>query len=383
MLPLPPAPMNRERRQWTAQEDELLRLAVSREEPGNPAPSKWHAIAQHVPNRTNKDCRKRWYAKMSSDVVKGGWSPEEDQRLLNAIDSYGTRWSLVASMVQTRNSDQCAKRWCDTLNPAIDRTAWSSEADDLLIQAVNEHGKVWTKIVQMYFPGRTGLAAKNRYNSITRAEGSSRSRRHTPDSSPSPSTDIPDSYYPDSHSSRFSGNYSQSNQQPGHHSLYHSSQEAGHHPISQSSGHRSMSHSMARPNPHTGTHPISHLASHHPGYDRGHNSTISQLQPPTNPGFPIAQPSFSQPQSYYPTSDTRYPSSSQYQGPPPTLPSNNPAFPDYSLLGEGQYPQQQMQYPNPALNPGYTTSKYPPGGPNQASAGSARNASDPRNWGPY
>lgn len=30
------------------------------------------------------------------------------------------------------------------------------------MQAVNEHGKVWTKIVKTHFPGRTGLAAKNR-----------------------------------------------------------------------------------------------------------------------------------------------------------------------------------------------------------------------------
>lgn len=55
-------------------------------------------------------------------------------------------WSLVASVVQTRNSDrehslyrlldtvlmtcpeECAKRWTDTLNPAIDRTNWSPEA---------------------------------------------------------------------------------------------------------------------------------------------------------------------------------------------------------------------------------------------------------------
>ncbi|KAJ7610151.1 Homeodomain-like protein [Roridomyces roridus] len=156
-------PQSRERRQWTQQEDELLRQGVQQEEPNNAAPSKWHAIAQHVPNRTNKDCRKRWYAKMSSDIVKGGWAPDEDQRLLSAIDCFGTRWSLVASMVQTRNSDQCAKRWCDTLNPNIDRTAWSLEADELLVQAVREHGTAWTKIVQMYFPGRTGLAAKNRY----------------------------------------------------------------------------------------------------------------------------------------------------------------------------------------------------------------------------
>ncbi|PPQ70183.1 hypothetical protein CVT26_014459 [Gymnopilus dilepis] len=141
---------------------------LATEDPDNANPSKWHAIAKHVPNRTNKDCRKRWFAKMASDVVKGGWAPDEDEKLVKGIERYGTRWSLVASVVQTRNSDQCAKRWTDTLNPAIDRSSWSPEADELLLRAVAEHGKVWTKIVKTYFPGRTGLSAKNRYNSITR-----------------------------------------------------------------------------------------------------------------------------------------------------------------------------------------------------------------------
>ncbi|KAG6910268.1 hypothetical protein DXG01_012080 [Tephrocybe rancida] len=179
----------RERRSWTPKEDQLLRDAVERgsytEDPENANPSKWHAIAKHVPNRTNKDCRKRWFAKMASDVVKGGWAPDEDEKLVKGIEKYGTRWSLVASVVQTRNSDQCAKRWTDTLNPAIDRTTWTPEADELLLQAVNEHGKVWTKIVKTYFPGRTGLSAKNRYNSITRFNidhsRGARSRRKTPD----------------------------------------------------------------------------------------------------------------------------------------------------------------------------------------------------------
>ncbi|KAH7867759.1 Homeodomain-like protein [Lentinula edodes] len=152
----------RERRSWTEEEDQLLRDAVDLEEPGSINPSKWHAIAKHVPSRTNKDCRKRWFAKMASDVVKGGWAPEEDEKLVQAIEKYGTRWSLVSAYVQTRNSDQCAKRWTDTLNPMIDRTRWSAEADALLLNAVQEHGKLWTKIVRIYFPGRTGLAAKNR-----------------------------------------------------------------------------------------------------------------------------------------------------------------------------------------------------------------------------
>lgn len=175
----------RERRSWTAKEDQLLRDAVQREDPDNSNPSRWHAIAKHVPNRTNKDCRKRWFAKMASDVVKGGWAPDEDEKLVKGIERYGTRWSLVASVVQTRNSDQCAKRWTDTLNPAIDRTTWSSEADKLLLRAVAEHGKVWTKIVKTYFPGRTGLSAKNRFNSINRFNSdlsrSARPRRRSTD----------------------------------------------------------------------------------------------------------------------------------------------------------------------------------------------------------
>ncbi|KAF9016866.1 hypothetical protein BDZ89DRAFT_961569 [Hymenopellis radicata] len=152
----------RERRSWTTEEDQQLREAVQKEDPDNMAPSRWFAIAKHVPGRTNKDCRKRWFAKMASDVVKGGWAPDEDERLCKAIQQVGTRWSMVAAYVQTRNSDQCAKRWTDTLNPAIDRTTWTPEGDAMLLKAVDEHGKLWTKIVKLYFPGRTGLSAKNR-----------------------------------------------------------------------------------------------------------------------------------------------------------------------------------------------------------------------------
>ncbi|KAJ4490004.1 hypothetical protein J3R30DRAFT_19239 [Lentinula aciculospora] len=164
----------RERRSWTTAEDELLRNAVAKEDPTRTFnPSKWHAISRHVPNRNNKDCRKRWFAKLAkADVAKGNWSPEEDEKLLKAIEKYGSRWTAIATAVETRNSDQCAKRWKDTLNPSIDRTSWTATEDAILIDAVQTHGNVWSKIVKTHFPGRTGLAAKNRYNSITRGNGS-------------------------------------------------------------------------------------------------------------------------------------------------------------------------------------------------------------------
>ncbi|KAF9062714.1 Homeodomain-like protein [Rhodocollybia butyracea] len=132
------------------------------EEPGNPNPSKWFTIATHVPGRSNKDCRKRWFARMAVDIVRGVWSAEEDAKLMNAVTKHGTKWSLVATMVHSRNSDQCAKRWTDTLDPSIDRSGWTPELDRILCNAVNEHGTCWKKIVRTYFPGRTGLSAKNR-----------------------------------------------------------------------------------------------------------------------------------------------------------------------------------------------------------------------------
>jgi len=160
----------------------MLRAAIKLEEPHTDRPSKWHSIARHVPGRTNKDCRKRWCATMASIVSKGGWSSEEDRKLLDAVEKHGTKWSVVASLVETRNSGQCAKRWQDTLNPTIDRSAWSTEEDAKLLDAVENMGTCWTSIVKSYFPGRTALAAKNRYSHLNRSSSSKRS------SSPSGST---------------------------------------------------------------------------------------------------------------------------------------------------------------------------------------------------
>jgi len=111
---------------------------------------------------------------MASIVSKGGWSSEEDRKLLDAVEKHGTKWSVVASQVETRNSGQCAKRWQDTLNPAIDRSAWSAREDAKLLDAVEKMGTCWTTIVKSYFPGRTALAAKNRYSHLNRSSSSKR-----------------------------------------------------------------------------------------------------------------------------------------------------------------------------------------------------------------
>ncbi|KAF8995775.1 Homeodomain-like protein, partial [Cyathus striatus] len=123
----------------------------------------WQEIAKYVPGRSNKDCRKRWYNKMASpQATRGTWSPEEDNLLIRAVGMFGTNWSSVAAMVGTRKNCQCARRWYDALDPAIDKTPWTKEEEELLLTAVKEHGRKWSYISRTYFPRRTALATKNR-----------------------------------------------------------------------------------------------------------------------------------------------------------------------------------------------------------------------------
>ncbi|KAL5333164.1 hypothetical protein BJX70DRAFT_392424 [Aspergillus crustosus] len=159
--------MIRPRRNWTAEEDVILKKEVRRVQAEGDNIS-WHEIAAFLPGRTNKDCRKRWYGTAAAKVKKGPWTEAEDDRLRRAIDRHGTKWAVVASVVGTRLPDQCSKRWSHAINPTIDHSPWTEREDELLMHTVHKHGHYWQQIVSMYFPGRTSLAAKNRYHIIQR-----------------------------------------------------------------------------------------------------------------------------------------------------------------------------------------------------------------------
>ncbi|EAQ89485.1 hypothetical protein CHGG_06104 [Chaetomium globosum CBS 148.51] len=133
-------------------------------------PISWHKVACHLPGRNNKDCRKRWHYSIANTIRKGTWMREEDERLREAVELYGTRWSKIAEAVGTRNGDQCWKRWYDCLDPRIDKSPWTPEEDALLLHLVSQTGRNWSDIVHQHFPARTSLAAKNRYSILRRKQ---------------------------------------------------------------------------------------------------------------------------------------------------------------------------------------------------------------------
>ncbi|KAI9687395.1 MAG: hypothetical protein M1820_010477 [Bogoriella megaspora] len=150
--------MSVERRPWTSLEASLLRQAV-------------------LQCRDRKACRKRWYQTEKANFNSGSWTQEEDQKLKQGVDQFGTSWVKVAVIVGTRNGDQCLKRWGDSLNPQFERRPWTEQEDNPLLQAVSQHGGNWSQISSAHFRDRSALSLRHRAETL-------RKRLHPPPEQP-------------------------------------------------------------------------------------------------------------------------------------------------------------------------------------------------------
>ncbi|KAF2732136.1 transcription factor, Myb superfamily [Polyplosphaeria fusca] len=151
----------RQPRKWTIAEDQKLREEVEAQLIEGEVKD-WCRIANAIPGRSNKDCRKRWKNALEGGLRKGQWSKSEDTQLARGVQRHGQRWVLVAEQIKTRSADQCAKRWQQSLDPDLDRSEWRETEDEILIQAVQKFGRHWKDIQRQCFPTRSKNCIKNR-----------------------------------------------------------------------------------------------------------------------------------------------------------------------------------------------------------------------------
>ena len=108
--------------------------------------------------------------KCSRNDQSNNFTSEEDFKLKQLVKKYGENdWVRIAGMFHERNERQVKERWYNYLSPDLVKTPMSYAEDQYLIHYVNLIGRKW-KMIANFFPGRTDIQLKSRFNVIMRKE---------------------------------------------------------------------------------------------------------------------------------------------------------------------------------------------------------------------
>ncbi|KAI3822819.1 hypothetical protein L1987_10417 [Smallanthus sonchifolius] len=101
-----------------------------------------------------------------ANVKKGPWSPEEDAKLKEFIEKYGTGGNWIA-LPQKAGLKRCGKscrlRWLNYLRPNIRHGEFSDDEDRIICSLYANIGSRWS-VIAAQLPGRTDNDIKNYWN---------------------------------------------------------------------------------------------------------------------------------------------------------------------------------------------------------------------------
>lgn len=105
--------------------------------------------------------------KSKKGPVRNKFTPEEDKQLQELHDLYQDDWEKISSMMVNRSFRQVKDRWNNYLSPTINRSPFTEEEDNFLIEKYEEIGPKWSIMIQ-FFNNRTDASLKNRFQLLER-----------------------------------------------------------------------------------------------------------------------------------------------------------------------------------------------------------------------
>lgn len=118
-----------------------------------------------------RPAKKRKYSKVKKETREvNNWTPEEDDRLRQAVKVHGTAWGKIAELVfdYTRTAKSVRQRWVYSLDPKITHAPWSAKELTCLKKGVKVYGaRNWDAMSTCLFNGtRTGKDLRYTYKKM-------------------------------------------------------------------------------------------------------------------------------------------------------------------------------------------------------------------------